>query len=326
MLGKRSSRRLTAFLFCTVVVLQYHRQDEESRSSAFSAPNERFAAYGNRLGLGLASSKAQQQHRSVRTERQQAAQAAPDPAAVATAASPMPPLWTIALQGLGLLGAFTGGVAATLGTTAALKCFVGLLGMYVILSFNEYVVHRYYQHLGWNRTPLHRWLRNAFGLENMKTSGHMEHHAETLDDMSLDIKPEPILDQDPFRGTAFSWSVTAKMTLEIALQSYPFLWLCGWSFSASTACLMAGILFHAAVWQTLHPAMHLLPDPPLSYGIPGWSMAKFRKSRYFRFLYANHEGHHRYPGAHGNYNVCFPLADHICGTYRGYIPPAAATA
>ena len=34
----------------------------------------------------------------------------------------------------------------------------------------------------------------------------------------------------------------------------------------------------------------------------------------------NHEGHHRVPGAHGNYNVCCPGADHVFGTYVGIIP------
>jgi len=80
---------------------------------------------------------------------------------------------------------------------------------------------------------------------------------------------------------------------------------------------------HAMVWHTLHPAMHDLPDPPLLFGVPGRCLAWLRKTRYFRFLYANHEGHHRVPGAHGNYNVCCPLADHVLGTYKGFIPAKA---
>merc|ERR1719188_1354490 len=183
---------------------------------------------------------------------------------------------------------------------------------------NEYVVHRYYQHLGINKLGWVRRIRNRL---NMKSRGHVEHHKETLDDMSLDIKPDPILDNDPFRGTAFSWSVSAVMTLEIAIQSYPWLWLCGWSFKASTIALLVGLGLHAAVWQTLHPNMHLLPDPPVTYGVPGWSLKFLRNTGYFKFLYMNHEGHHRAPGAHGNYNVCFPLADHMFGTYVGVIPP-----
>jgi len=236
---------------------------------------------------------------------------------------PVPSVGSIALQGVGvvaLIGAF---LAATFGSKMAIQGVIGIVGMYAICSVNEYVVHRYYQHLGLNKTAIFKFLRKRFGFKNMMSSGHVEHHAETLDDMSLDEAPNPILDSDPFRGTAFSWSVTAMMTTEIALQSYPFLWLCGWSFQASTAALAVTMLLHAAVWQTLHPAMHLLPDPGMKDGVPGWSMAWFRKSAYFRFLYSNHEGHHRVPGAHGNYNVCCPGADHLFGTYEGIVPAKA---
>jgi len=232
-----------------------------------------------------------------------------------------PSVATLAFQALTFLAISGASIFASFGTQAAAKAVVGMAGMYVIMSCNEYVVHRYYQHLGINKLAIVRWLRSKFNMRAMKTSGHIEHHKETLDDMSLDIKPEPILDADPFRGTAFSWSVSAMMTFEIAIQSYPFLWLCGWSFKASTIALAAAMFLHAAVWQTLHPNMHELPDPPVSYGVPGWSMKFLRNSGYFKFLYMNHEGHHRAPGAHGNYNVCFPLADHLFGTYVGIIPP-----
>mmetsp|Transcript_63508 Transcript_63508/g.163450 ORF Transcript_63508/g.163450 Transcript_63508/m.163450 type:complete len:320 (+) Transcript_63508:79-1038(+) len=250
-----------------------------------------------------------------------AAVAAPEPVE-----QEVPSVGLIAFQGLSLLAAITGGIYATMGSKVALQGFVGLAGLYVIMSVNEYLVHRYYQHLGINKTPLLRWLRKSFGVGNLASTGHVEHHAETLDDMTLDQKPQKILDADPFRGTAFSWSVTAVMTFEIALQSYPFLWLCGWSLKASTIALAVAMLLHAAVWQTLHPAMHELADPPLSYGMPGWSMAWLRKTAYFRFLWVNHEGHHRVAGAHGNYNVCCPLADHMFGTYVGIIPAKATNA
>lgn len=234
---------------------------------------------------------------------------------------PIPTASSMALQGAGLLAVIGGILGATMGSKLALQGVVGIFGLYAICSVNEYVVHRYYQHLGINRTGILKFLRSRFGVKNLASSGHVEHHAETLDDMSLDEAPQPILDADPYRGTAFSWSISAIMMTEIALQSYPFLWLCGWSFKASTIGLFVAILLHAAVWQSLHPAMHDLPDPGLRYGVPGWSLAFLRKTPYFRFLYSNHEGHHRAPGAHGNYNVCCPGADHLFGTYVGIIPP-----
>jgi len=232
-----------------------------------------------------------------------------------------PSLMAVVLEGLLVLASIGGILGNFYGTQIALRGVVGLAGLYAIMSFNEYVVHRYYQHLGINKNPIYRFLRTKCGFPLVASSGHVEHHKETLDDMTLDRRPSVKLDADPFRGTAFSCDVSAMMTGQIAVQSYPFLWLCGWSFKASTIALFAAMLLHAAVWQTLHPAMHELPDPPLTYGVPGWSLKFLRSSGYFKFLYMNHEGHHRAPGAHGNYNVCFPLADHLFGTYVGVIPP-----
>jgi len=128
-----------------------------------------------------------------------------------------------------------------------------------------------------------------------------------------------------FRGTAFSWDVTGSMIAQIAIQSFPFLWLCGWSLPASTVAFVVAMLAHAMVWQTLHPAMHLLPDPPMLYGVPGWSLTKLRNTKFFR-------------GTAFSWDVTgsmiaqiaiqsFPflwLFDHIMGTYRGVIPPQAA--
>lgn len=226
----------------------------------------------------------------------------------------------------GIIGAISGGVGYAAGVQAASQAAVGLAGLYVIMSVNEYVVHRYYQHIGINKTALFRWMKKTFKLSPLKSSGHVEHHKETKDDMSLDRRQDPILDSDLYRGTAFSWSISGIMTFEIAIQSYPWLWLCGWSFQASTIALFAGIFLHAAIWQTLHPHMHDLPDPRLVDGVPGWSMAALRSTGFFRYLHHNHEGHHRAFGAHGNYNVCCPLADHMFGTYVGIIPPKAQLA
>ena len=235
-----------------------------------------------------------------------------------------PGVMSIALSALLILAVFGSGLAVACGTQVAMQGVLGVIALYIIMSINEYVVHRYYQHLGWNTSGVFMFLKPMIPtLPRLKSSGHVEHHRETLDDMSLDTRSHHILDVDPYRGTAFSWSISAIMTLEIALQSYPILWLLGWSWTWSTVGLVAGVGFHAAVWQALHPAMHGLPDPPLAYGMPGWLLARFRESPYFRFLYVNHVGHHRVPGAHANYNVCYPLADHLFGTYAGVIPPKA---
>ena len=77
--------------------------------------------------------------------------------------------------------------------------------MYALMSVNEYATHRWYQHEEFNRDhAFQRFCQRvaAFvskrpiflkdGRRNMikiKGGGHVEHHAETYDDMSLKKDP-----------------------------------------------------------------------------------------------------------------------------------------
>ena len=83
-------------------------------------------------------------------------------------------------------------------------------------EFNrDHAFQRFCQHVAklFRKRPL--WLPD--GRRNMiklKGGGHVEHHAETYDDMSLKKDPRwrrtpaaASLDSDAFRGTAFTWEV-----------------------------------------------------------------------------------------------------------------------
>merc|ERR1712182_1091 len=94
----------------------------------------------------------------------------------------------------------------------------------------------------------------------------------------------------------------------------PTFWLMGYKLKHTFMCLAPGMLLHAAVWNALHPNMHSLPDIPISDGVPSSWLAWARSSKFFKFLYVNHEGHHVI-GGKGNYNVCCPLTDHLVGTF-----------
>ena len=200
--------------------------------------------------------------------------------------------------------------------------------LYGLMSVNEYVTHRYYQHAEFNKSP---WLQKIakavlgpFGKEvpTVRGGGHVEHHAETLDDMSLKTDEKwrstsvaKILDDDKYRGTAFSWSVTGLMTIQMLPTTIPvFCGLLGFSLPTTLGFIFGGILIHALVWNALHPHMHALPDVPLSDGAPSSLFAGLRSTWYFRFLYLNHQGHHIL-GGKGNYNVACPGADHLFNTY-----------
>lgn len=193
---------------------------------------------------------------------------------------------------------------------------VGLAALYAIMSMAEYVYHRYFQHLGLNKVGAVRTVRKTFKLNTFQGDGHVEHHRETLDDMTLDVEPgrELVLDIDPFRGTSFPWHGTLKMFIGVFLLAFPTLTFLGWSAQVIVPVVVSAMLFHALLWNALHPHMHGLPDVPLEVGAPSWVLKGFRDSALFNFLRENHAGHHRAVGSHGNYNVCCPGVDQIVGT------------
>jgi len=209
--------------------------------------------------------------------------------------------------------------------------------MYALMSVNEYATHRWYQHEEFNRDHgfqrfcqrvanflRRRPLTLPDGRRNMikvKGGGHVEHHAETYDDMSLKKDPRwrktkaaASLDSDEFRGTAFSWAVTGLMTVQMLPTALPTFALMGFSLLQSFAVLLPGMMVHALVWNMLHPPMHGLPAVTSRYGAPSWPLAALRNTGYFKYIYENHQGHHVL-GGQCNYNVCCPLTDHLLGTY-----------
>ena len=199
--------------------------------------------------------------------------------------------------------------------------------MYGLMSVNEYFTHRYYQHAEFNNSPwlqaIARAVLKPFGKPVPRTrgGGHVEHHAETLDDMTLKTddrwratKTAKSLDDDTYRGTAFTWQVTGLMTVQMLPTVLPAWHLMGYSLASTFAFLLPAMAVHALVWNALHPNMHALPDVPLRDGCPSWVLAPLRKTWFFRFLYTNHEGHH-VVGGRGNYNVACPGTDHLVSTF-----------
>jgi len=207
----------------------------------------------------------------------------------------------------------------------AVKWVLAAPSMYALMSWNEYVTHRYFQHAGFNKSGWMQKLASLFygkgRVPRVRGGGHVEHHAETLDDMSLrnDARwakstASKMLSQDKYRGTAFTWQVTLLMTIQMLVTTVPLFHLLGFSLTSTVAMLMPGMLLHGLVWNALHPAMHGLPFVPITEGAPSSWLASFTESAYFKWLYTNHAGHHVL-GGQVNYNVCCPLVDHLLGTY-----------
>jgi len=222
------------------------------------------------------------------------------------------------------------GLAATI-----VRDVAALPTMYALMSLNEYMTHRYFQHLEFNRPESLVWLKTTVervggppvSEQKLPGDGHVEHHAETFDDMSLKnderwrkTPASKSLDDDPFRGTAFHWHATGIMTLQMLPSVLPTYLLMGWSVQETLAILLPSMLVHALVWNAIHPPMHGLPPVPLTVGfgtvVPGGKAFSntILESSYGHYIFENHMGHHVLSGQ-CNYNVCCPMTDHLLGTY-----------
>jgi sterol desaturase/sphingolipid hydroxylase (fatty acid hydroxylase superfamily) len=119
---------------------------------------------------------------------------------------------------------------------------------------------------------------------------------------------------DPWRGTAFTWPSTALMFVQCVPTVFPvFMGILGWSLPATSLFYFLSMTLHGLVWNTIHPAMHGLPDVPLAVGFPSSTMKFMNGSPIFEYLRLNHIGHHVASGR-SNYNVCCPGMDHVVGT------------
>ena len=272
----------------------------------------------------------------------------------------------------------------------ALRVAAAMPTLYALMSVNEYMTHRWYQHAEFNKEPLLQklWCMLTFAkvAPKIRGGGHVEHHAETYDDMSLKKDERWLrtpaaksLDSDVFRGTAFSWKVTALMCIQMLPTTLPAFALLGFSLPATFALFFPAMALHGAMWNALHPPMHgeptflrglpfscfeplfsrffscvfsfffsspppppppiarIIPQMPhsqfpqhitrmfshsltglgrvpLSYGLPSRWLDWLRETKYFKYIYQNHIGHHVL-GGQCNYNVCCPLTDHLLGTY-----------
>lgn len=209
----------------------------------------------------------------------------------------------------------------------AIRLLAVMPTMYALMSLNEYATHRYFQHLEFNRPESLPWLKQitrlAGDVPKVPGDGHVEHHAETYDDMALKCgerwRRTPAsrsLDADEFRGTAFHWKATAIMTAQMLPSVLPTYALMGWSVPETLALLAPSMLLHALVWNAIHPPMHGLPQVTIADGAPSAWLLQLGLGRtsYFRYIFLNHMGHHVL-GGQCNYCVVCPGTDHLLGTY-----------
>lgn len=196
--------------------------------------------------------------------------------------------------------------------------------LYVVISFTEYIYHRYVQHLDLNREAWYKWARKSLGAPTLVGDFHMLHHRETLNSMQIDPLPlQEWSDVTVHRGTAATWLSFVKMVCCVMLPSHPLLCMLGWSGPFAALAVAAATLLHLMAYNALHPQLHGLPDVSMEQGPPSLGFG-FQDSVVADWLRAYHVVHHR-TYAKRNFNVCCPLVDHLLGTHAadGVVAKAA---
>ena len=173
--------------------------------------------------------------------------------------------------------------------------------LYIVLSINEWIIHKYVMHCYQNSSWL-LLLPNNYA--KMSCLSHKNHHLSVEKDMSLnDTKNDTELVFNLYHALALGVLIFMLMTLiiyklNLRINVYVNL-LC---------CIVAGFMF-MIIWNSIHTKMHKHEvDLPLS---PRIDIAYVPNNVYFK----NHELHHQIKGDDkGNYNVVFLGADELFDT------------
>jgi hypothetical protein len=161
---------------------------------------------------------------------------------------------------------------------------------YIFLSLAEWFLHRYFMHK-----------RASFALQNHSDflrSTHYRHAVQHHGIYYKDFSHEP----DPI-GRYISIYPDFVFT---AIAAVPFVAILFQLSQILAAVFSAVLVSHHLIWMLAHKEMH----------IP--SNMFFRNWLPYKWLARNHWMHHKYRNV--NYNLVFPLADLLFGTYKSPNP------
>ena len=167
------------------------------------------------------------------------------------------------------------------------KLFSWVAFSYVMMSFIEYVLHRW---------PMHSraFARRVWWLPLLKDEVYRHaylHHSVYFPRRHFDDCNDPA-----------SRYISISLSPFFNLLGLSPIWIGLYFVSPLGAAIFAGFAaLHAVLWTAIHREMH---EPANRW---------FACLRIYRFWRTYHETHHRRPNF--NFNVVCPLMDHVFGTY-----------
>lgn len=182
----------------------------------------------------------------------------------------------------------------------AAEIVIFLVVAYIVASILEWIIHKYIMHA---KTGI---------LHELAGRDHIRHHLQVNSDMSLNT-PHDNAEGIYFKYTATIVSFLVFFAIMTVLSKYVLHFsLPIWLIAVLTFAI---VCFHHFMWNSIHSSMHN-HDAPYNDGIPR-SNSFLKGTKYYDYLDWYHTIHHLEKGPmKGNYNVCFPFADYLFGTYR----------
>ncbi|KAK3287069.1 hypothetical protein CYMTET_5405 [Cymbomonas tetramitiformis] len=200
------------------------------------------------------------------------------------------------------------GLLATLFTAVTTQAFplLRLFAVaYILWSATEFYYHRNAMH-----APAKSVFRKYF---NHHCKLHFIHHIDTASDMSLRDGFDEHAVYFHYRVTAYASVISA-----VLLSAINYVFNMGAPMWGAALVSVGLALTHGTMWNTMHAGCHNL-SIDIRGGLP--ALKEYPRNNFFvKWVERNHTAHHVMRGHLCNYNIVFPLFDHLYGTYFYKLP------
>lgn len=167
---------------------------------------------------------------------------------------------------------------------------VSVIASYVLISFTEYLFHRFFMHEG-----LPEWVYRLVPYLRGVLDEHRLHH-RVYYQQRFDYEPDPVGYELNLRIHWFHSVAGAALFIPYFVVTTYFVSL----VPTFVLCVLA--LLHNVTWNTIHVEMHHAKHP---WWVRLWS---------YKFLARNHFLHHQ--DNHTGFNIVCPLFDYLLGTFH----------
>ena len=171
-----------------------------------------------------------------------------------------------------------------------------IIFLYVIISFYEWFLHRHIMH----GDPEFLGKFPGIGRYMAETAKHhLEHHKLVNIDMTLKK-------DEHTTGVYFPWSVTILFLLITFVHVWKVV-------PMPVVVTIVAVFIHNILWNNWHTRFHnYQQDVTIKDGLP--KVPIFPGGFIYDYLWKYHTIHHSQKGEKYNFNIIFPLFDHIFGT------------